>query len=289
MMMKNNYQNKKIVIKLTGLFGIALALAFMILPNNHSVLSQQQNSTNPSGNSSSSSNNKTVSISMTPNTQQQQQNPYSMSSMTSGLQNQNWTGSISLFSPIIDAFKSKIHTTLNDATTNAINAVSGGGGAGSNASAGAVAAFIHPENGFLVYDVFVLDSSNNIHRVVVDPGNGKVLSNQQMSMMEMMSMAHPSMEMMMGPHGMGLTGPPFPPNGMMGPPPPPPPGTGMMSLPLSPPNDMMMTRHGMMMMGDLGMGMMGPALFPPPGMMGPPPPPPPPGTGMMGAQDRGWP
>jgi hypothetical protein len=238
MMMKNNYQNKKIVIKLTGLFGIALALAFMILPNNHSVLSQQQNSTNPSGNSSSSSNNKTLSISMTPDTQQQQQNPYSMSSMTSGLQNQNWTGSISLFSPIIDAFKSKIHTTLNDATTNAINAVSGGGGAGSNASAGAVAAFIHPENGFLVYDVFVLDSSNNIHRVVVDPGNGKVLSNQQMSMMEMMSMAHPSMEMMMGPHGMGLTGPPFPPNGMMGP---------------------------------------------------PPPPPPPAGTGMMGAQDRGWP
>jgi hypothetical protein len=266
MMMKNNYQNKKIVIKLTGLFGIALALAFMILPNNHSVLSQQQNSTNPSGNSSSSSNNKTVSITMTPNTQQQQQNPYSMSSMTSGLQNQNWTGSISLFSPIIDAFKSKIHTTLNDATTNAINAVSGGG-AGSNASAGAVAAFIHPENGFLVYDVFVLDSSNNIHRVVVDPGNGKVLSNQRMSMMEMM----------MGPHGMGLTGPPFPPNEMMGPPPPPP-GTGMMSVPLPPPNDMMMTRHGMMM-GDLGMGMMGP----------PPPPPPPPGTGMMGAQDRGWP
>ena len=59
-----------------------------------------------------------------------------------------------------------------------------------------------------------------------------------MSMMDMMSMAHPSMEMMMGPHGMGLTGPPFPPNGMMGP---------------------------------------------------PPPPPPPAGTGMMGAQDRGWP
>ena len=34
-------------------------------------------------------------------------------------------------------------------------------GAGSNSSA--VAAFIHPERGFLVYDVFVLDSSNNIH------------------------------------------------------------------------------------------------------------------------------
>ena len=49
-------------------------------------------------------------------------------SMSSGLQNQNWTGSISLFGPILDAFKSKIHATLNDATTNAINAVGGGTG-----------------------------------------------------------------------------------------------------------------------------------------------------------------
>jgi hypothetical protein len=179
-----------IIIYLLELSSIALALAFMISPNDHSVLAQQQNS----------SNNKTISITMTPNTQQQ--NPYSMS-MRSGLQNQNWTGSISLFSPILDMFKSKVHTTLNDATTNAINSV--GGGAGSNASA--VAAFIHPENGFLVDDVFVLDSSNNIHRVIVDPGNGKVLSNQQMSMMEMMSMMHPSMGMrgmMMGVAGMGM-------------------------------------------------------------------------------------
>jgi hypothetical protein len=124
---------------------------FIALPDSNSVITQQQNST---------SNNKTVSITLIPN-RQQQENPYSMS-MSSGLQNQNWTGSISLFSPILDAFKSKIHTTLNNATTSAINAV-GGGSAGSNASA--VAAFIHPENGFLVYDVFILDSSNNIHRV----------------------------------------------------------------------------------------------------------------------------
>jgi hypothetical protein len=181
-----------IIIYLLELSSIALALAFMISPNDHSVLAQQQNS----------SNNKTISITMTPNTQQQ--NPYSMS-MSSGLQNQNWTGSISLFRPILDMFKSKVHTTLNGATTNAINSV--GGGARSNASA--VAAFIHPENGFLVYDVLVLDSSNNIHRVIVDPGNGKVLSNQQMSMMEMMSMMHPSMGMrgmMMGGASMGMMG-----------------------------------------------------------------------------------
>ncbi len=146
-----------------------------------------------------------------------------MMSMSSGLQNQNWTGSISLFSPILDAFKSKIHTTLNDATTNAMSAVGG-----SNASA--LAAFIHPERGFLVYNVFVLDSSNNIHKVIVDPGNGRVLSNQPMSMMEMMFMMHhPSM-------GMG----------------------GMM---MGPPHGMDMLQHGMMMGGgediSMGMGMMG--------------------------------
>jgi hypothetical protein len=65
---------------------------------------------------------------------------------------------------------------------NTINAV-GGGGTSSNSSA--IAAFTHPERGFLVYDVFVLDSSNNIHRVIVDPGNGKVLSNQPLSLMDM--------------------------------------------------------------------------------------------------------
>jgi hypothetical protein len=186
------------IIFLLELSSIALALVFMISPNSHNVLAQQQNNTNSGGNSSG--NNKTISITMTPDTQQQ--NPYSIG-MRSGLQNQNWTGSISLFSPLLDMFKSKIHTTLNDATTSAINSVRG---AGSNASA--VAAFIHPENGFLVYDVFVLDSSNNIHRVIVDPGNGKVLSNQQMSIMEMMSMMHPSMGMGMMQHGMMMEGGP---------------------------------------------------------------------------------
>jgi hypothetical protein len=230
------------VIYLVGLSSIALALAFIISPNNHSVLAQQPNS----------SNNKTISITMTPNTQQQQ-NPYSLG-MRPGLQNQNWTGSISLFSPILDMFKSKTQTTLNSAIASAISAVGGatGGATGSNASgAAAVAAFIHPENGFLVYDVFVIDASNTIHKVIVDPGNGKVLSNQQMSMMEMMSMMHPSMGMdgMMMDHGMGMmqhdmmSGGGTPAMSMVG-------GPGMM---MGPQHDMM-TGRGMM---DDGMGMMG--------------------------------
>jgi hypothetical protein len=195
-----------------GLSSIVLALAFMILPNNNNNAMAQQSS-----------------YGMSPN------RPNPMMSMSSGLQNQNqnWTGSISLFSPILDAFKSKVHTTLNTAITTAISAV-GGAAAGSNSSAGAVAAFIHPENGFLVYDVFVLDSSNIIHRVIVDPGNGKVLSNQPMSLMDIMSMMHPSMGMGMG----GMT---------MGPP-------GMMMD-----NGMGMMQHHMMMGGGQGpgMGMMG--------------------------------
>ena len=211
-----------------GLSSIALVLAFMIWPNNNDSALAQQNSTATSG-------------AMAPN------RPNPMMSMNSGLQNQNWTGSISLFSPILDAFKSKIHTTLNDATTSAISAVGG-----SNASA--LAAFIHPERGFLVYNVFVLDSSNNIHSVIVDPGNGRVLSNQPMSLMEMMFMIHHSSMgmggMMMGtPHGMDMLQ-----HGMMrgggG-------GTSMgMGMMGTSPQGIGMMNRGMMM--DHGTGMMGP-------------------------------
>jgi hypothetical protein len=116
------------VMHLVGLSSIALGLAFMISPNNHSALAQQLNSSNSGGNSSSGTN-KTISITMTPNTQQQLQNTYSMG-MRSGLQNQNWTGSISLFSPILDAFKSKVHTSLNDAISSAINSIGGTGARG---------------------------------------------------------------------------------------------------------------------------------------------------------------
>jgi hypothetical protein len=182
-----------------GLSSIALALIFMIWPNSNNAMAQQSSSST-----------------MGPN------RPNSMMSMSSGLQNQNWTGSISLFSPILDPLKSKIHTTLNNATTSALTAVGG-----SNSSA--IAAFIHPENGFLVYDVFVLDSSNTIHKVIVDPGNGRVLSNQPMSLMNMMFMMHPSMGMMQ--HGMMMGGGQGPGMGMMG--------------------------HSPDMMMDHGMGMMG--------------------------------
>jgi len=193
---------------LAAISGIAIALGFVMLSNGSNALAQQQTNNTAKGSM----------MAMMPNGQQMSQNPNSMRMNT-----MNLNSSVSLFSPVIDAIKSKIHTTLNDATTNALKAVGGG----SNSSA--VAAFIHPERGFLVYDVFVLDTNDNIHWVKVDPGNGKVLFNQPMSLMAMMAIMHPSMEMMGGPgmgmmdHGMMMQ------HGMMG-------GPGMMG-------------HGMGMMG----------------------------------------
>ena len=178
---------------LVALSGIAVAIAFVMLPNSSIALAQQQ--TNPANGTTAT---------QIPSNNQIYQSPNSMT-----MNSANWTSSISLFSPIMDAFKSRIHTTLNDATTDALKAIGG-------LNSSAVAAFIHPERGFLVYDVFVLDPSNNIHRVLVDPGNGKVLSVESMSLMDMMAKMHPSMGMMGSPgmmgHGMGMMGSP----GMMG-------------------------------------------------------------------------
>jgi hypothetical protein len=95
-----NNNRKHTVMYSVGLCGIALALAFMVSPNNNnnSAMAQQNTAT------------------MTAN------KPYPMSP-SFGTQNQNWTGSITLFSAILDAFKSKIHATLNDATTSAVTAL----------------------------------------------------------------------------------------------------------------------------------------------------------------------
>src|SRR5689334_12149472 len=155
-------------------------------------------------------------IAQTNSTQKQIMNSKAM--MSPGA---NITGSVPILPTMMQALKSRVHTSLNDATTTALKSVGG--------NSSAVAGFIHPENGFLVYNVIVLDANNNIHRVIVDAGNGKVLSSQSMSMMNMIG---PGMGMMG--HGMGMMGPGGAGMGMMG--------------------------HGMGMMGPggAGMGMMRP-------------------------------
>ena len=129
-------------------------------------------------------------------------------SMMTGNRGANITGSVPLLPTMMQALKSRVHTSLNDATTTALKSVGG--------NSSAVAGFIHPENGFLVYNVIVLDANNNIHRVIVDAGNGKVLSSQSMSIMNMMMGPGGAGMGMMG-HGMGMMGPGGAGMGMMGP------------------------------------------------------------------------
>ena len=105
----------------------------------------------------------------------------------------NFTGSISIFQPIINEFKSSINTSLTDAISTAEQSL------GNNATT--LAAFIHPEREYIVYNVFALDVNNIAHKVIVDPGNGNILSSQQMSFMEMMMMLHGDSDKA-GPHGM---------------------------------------------------------------------------------------
>ena len=64
----------------------------------------------------------------------------------------------------------------------------------------AVAAHIGVQNGYLVYTVWVIDPNMKFNRVIVDAGNGKVLSNQPISQGESM-MIH---GMMTGGGGMKL-------------------------------------------------------------------------------------
>jgi hypothetical protein len=63
----------------------------------------------------------------------------------------------------------------------------------------AVSAELGEKSGFLVYIIMIIDPSMNFSKVVVDPGNGEVLSSKQLSKEEHM-MIHEmgGQDMMMG-------------------------------------------------------------------------------------------
>jgi hypothetical protein len=109
--------------------------------------------------------------------------------MTKG--GENVTSSINLMNIISNAIGSQIKVSLSNATTTAETSV------GNNSHA--VAAHIGDVNGYLVYTIFVLDPNMNFNTVIVDPGNGQVLSSKQMSKEEHLMM-HKGM---MGPGMMG--------------------------------------------------------------------------------------
>jgi hypothetical protein len=133
----------------------------------------------------------------------------------------NWTGSIPTFPTIMQAFKSQIKTGMNEATTAALSAV------GRNSTA--ISSTLQPERGFLVYIVRVVDNGNQIHSVVVDAGNGKVLSNTLVPTLDFAKVRSGPVSAigpLRGPAGTGFVMPPLPP-------PFPNSGTGFVMPPLS--------------------------------------------------------
>ena len=83
----------------------------------------------------------------------------------------NLTGSVQVFPKLSQTIQSKANISLSTATINAEKSV--------GPSSHAISAHVGIVNGYLIYSVRIVDSNNNIHRVIVDAGNGKVLSSQQ--------------------------------------------------------------------------------------------------------------
>jgi uncharacterized membrane protein YkoI len=126
-----------------------------------STYAQQVNAQNQTGSTSGSTSTSANSI---------KNNPSAVAA------NSNWTGSIQLSSTLSQTIESKVHTSLSNAIAVAEKTV----GTNSHATSGRLTA----ENGFLVYSVWVKNPTNNsLHRIIVDAGNGKVLANEQPSMM----------------------------------------------------------------------------------------------------------
>ena len=132
------------------------------------------------------------------------------------LQGQNITGSIKLAPTMINSITSQIKVSLIDAASTAQTQV------GNNSHV--VAAHLDIVNGYLTYTVIATDPDANIHKFVIDAGNGKVLSSSKLSWENMMmfgGMMNPDMMgNMMNPNMMGtmmgnMMGPKMNPN-MMG-------------------------------------------------------------------------
>jgi hypothetical protein len=112
-------------------------------------------------------------------------------------QTQNITGSIKLAPTLFNAISPTINVSLSDAVKTAEAQL------GNNSRI--VSANLGHENGYLTYTVCAIDQDMNIHRVIVDPGNGKVLLTTVLPMEKFMlnHMMGPMMGPMMNPGSMG--------------------------------------------------------------------------------------
>jgi len=109
------------------------------------------------------------------------------SSMMPLMKGENVTGSINLMSTISNAIASQVKLSLSEAATSAENNVGN--------DSHAVAALIGGENGYLVYTVCVFDPNGKLHKIIIDPADGKILLERELSGRELMMM-HQGMMMM---------------------------------------------------------------------------------------------
>ena len=98
----------------------------------------------------------------------------------------NITGSIDFMSAITKAIASQIKTSLSDASSAAEKSIGN--------SSHAVGAHVSDENGYLVYVVAVVDSSGKVHKLIIDPANGKILLSRELSGFEALMMLHQGMQ-----------------------------------------------------------------------------------------------
>ena len=119
--------------------------------------------------------------------------------MGMGMGANNITSSINLMNVISQAIGSNINVSLSDAATAAESSV----GNGSHAAS----AELGENNGYLFYNIMVIDPSMNFSKVVVDPGNGEVLFSKQLSKEEHMMMHSMGGQHMMMSPGMMMGGP----------------------------------------------------------------------------------
>lgn len=96
--------------------------------------------------------------------------------------NSNWTGSVEISKVLREAFNPLIKISLSEAINKTELTI------GNNSSA--VAAFIHPVNGYLVYVIYLLNDSNDVAKVITDVGTGNILNVKNMTIEEMMFNFH---------------------------------------------------------------------------------------------------
>ena len=100
----------------------------------------------------------------------------------SDFQKSNWTGSVEISKVLRESFNPLIKFSLSEAVNKSELTI------GNNSSA--VAAFIHPVNGYLVYVIYLLNDSNEVSKVITDVGTGDILNVENMTIEEMMFTFH---------------------------------------------------------------------------------------------------